>query len=1188
MSQLPSRSSFFLKGFLGLFILLSLAAFLLINLPLHAQVVNIVANPSFETGAIDPDGWLRGGYGTNNATFTYPSVGQGGGRAATVAITSYTDGDVKWYFALVPVSAGKQYFYTDDYRSGATTQITAEYVDVNRQHLSYGGFFQLQASGLSGSEWASSSVTFIPPAGAAFMTVFHSLQSIGSLTIDNVSLSDGTTLPPPPPPDNTNLIGNPSLETVGAGGDPERWFRGGYGMNDGSFTYPIIGADGGKAASVAITSYTDGDVKWFFAPVSVVVGKHYSFTEDYRSVATTALAAEYFDANHTHLSYGGFASVPPTGVSTWGKVSVTFVPPIGAAYMTVFHSLPGVGSLATDNANLKEITLPPGATLNTMLTVSGGTLRSADFQVSVIQPNVTTIQFPGSVSGTPVIIQPGVSYTVTAVNAAGYSIARSAGCAGVLPDRGSATCMINETFGTSTILNVETQVVNTHGGTNVAADFIINVTGASASPSFFRGSSAGTVVSVAPSAPYSVMVTPSDSYVSTLSPDCKGSVVLGDRVTCTITLADKEQVVEGATPLNLIANPTLQKVTPGDPTLPDSWTKGVQWGTQVPIYEYPVEVASSSDITVGNAARVSFPTYTDTVNGGDAKWAFAPVGVTPGRRYVFQDAYIADTTTLIVGEYFDAAHAHLSYVGFFSLPETPTNVWKIGSASFTAPAGAAYVTIYHLINSQGSLTVNNFTFSEVPLPTPFASGFVSLTFDDGFLNHYTFAKNILDSAGEKGTFYVVSHNSGFGITNASLEAADSATSSRPLGWKSSGSANASYVYPVSGRTGLAAEVSSAQEGSHAAWYYDPVSIFSDESNQFSHYYKSTTDTDVYIQVTAASGTLEYIDPSGVLVDTKTRYAALPPAANWTQFQTPAIWLPPRSKNVTVLHSLSGAGTLDIDDAQVGAYVDYMTPDEVRVMQSAGHEIGGHTQTHADLLQLGQVDATKEISGGRQELISGNLSPVLSFAYPYGNNNSDTQQIAKTAGYTSARGVIDGYNGKNANKYNLFSKSVNADTTLADIEGWINKAFADHSWLILAFHQIEPNITERPEFAYGTTPDMLTNIVNYLKVNNLPVVTVKDGVSMMDLPTITVMTTVTNTHGGTRVPADFFVTITGSSGFEASFMGSASGTAVTINSGMYAVSVSPALANYNIAFSAGCSGNLGLNQSASCIVSITDK
>jgi hypothetical protein len=461
--------------------------------------------------------------------------------------------------------------------------------------------------------------------------------------------------------------------------------------------------------------------------------------------------------------------------------------------------------------------------LNTIVIVSGGTAIASDFQVTVNGGNAHPGTFAGNANGTTVTLDAGVPYTVTAGSVPNYRTTQSPECMGSLADGASAICTLTETFndGISTTLNVVTTVTNTHGGAKQPSDFTITVSGGNASPSFFPGSTAGVAVHVDSSSQYSVSVNSGAEYSAALSPDCTGMVTAGDMVTCTVVLADVEKVGDGSIPRNPIANPNLESADTRDLAIPTKWLKGQDWGTNSAIYEYPISVASTSDsdISSGKAARVSYTGYTgDVLTGGDAKWYFAPVPVAPGRRYLFQDAYLANVPTYLVAQYFNSANAPIAFEGFNLIPPTQEGAWKIAGAAFTAPAGAAFMSVYHTLNTTGALTVDNFSLTEESLPAGFTQGFVSLTFDDGYIEHVTTAKTILESAGQKGTFYVVSHHSGFGITNASLETRDPSDSTKPLGWLTSGSANADFNYPVSGRTGVGASVTSTQDESNAAWY----------------------------------------------------------------------------------------------------------------------------------------------------------------------------------------------------------------------------------------------------------------------------------------------------------------------------------------------------------------------------------
>jgi hypothetical protein len=82
-------------------------------------------------------------------------------------------------------------------------------------------------------------------------------------------------------------------------------------------------------------------------------------------------------------------------------------------------------------------------------------------------------------------------------------------------------------------------VINDNGGTAEAADFTMNVTGTSATPSSFGGEeSPGTTVTLGPGA-YSVEETSSLGYTESKSDDCSGSVTFGETKTCTITNNDQ-------------------------------------------------------------------------------------------------------------------------------------------------------------------------------------------------------------------------------------------------------------------------------------------------------------------------------------------------------------------------------------------------------------------------------------------------------------------------------------------------------------------------------------------------------------------------------------------------------------------------------------------------------------------------
>ena len=93
-----------------------------------------------------------------------------------------------------------------------------------------------------------------------------------------------------------NLVPNPTLsQTDAATGLPTGWSHGGWGTNTPIFTYPVTGYNDNFAAKVELTTYIDGDAKWYFAPVAVTPGT-YQISDYYQSNTASVLTAGFIVA----------------------------------------------------------------------------------------------------------------------------------------------------------------------------------------------------------------------------------------------------------------------------------------------------------------------------------------------------------------------------------------------------------------------------------------------------------------------------------------------------------------------------------------------------------------------------------------------------------------------------------------------------------------------------------------------------------------------------------------------------------------------------------------------------------------------------------------------------------------------------------------------------------------------------
>lgn len=147
--------------------------------------------------------------------------------------------------------------------------------------------------------------------------------------------------------------------------------------------------------------------------------------------------------------------------------------------------------------------------------------------------------------------------------------------------------------------------------------------------------------------------------------------------------------------------------------------------------------------------------------------------------------------------------------------------------------------------------------------------------------------------------------------------------------------------------------------------------------------------------------------------------------------------------------------------------NYMTTAQALALQSAGHEIGGHSVTHADLAAVGAEELARQVCNDRATLMGYGLN-VENFAYPFASASDAAKAEVAACGYNSARGLGD-----------IRSKVVGSETfpfaetmppgdlyytgapdqldntwTLADMQSLVTQAQANGGgWVQLTFHHI---------------------------------------------------------------------------------------------------------------------------------------
>ena len=214
--------------------------------------------------------------------------------------------------------------------------------------------------------------------------------------------------------------------------------------------------------------------------------------------------------------------------------------------------------------------------------------------------------------------------------------------------------------------------------------------------------------------------------------------------TPTLTLASTPTALTSsvAPAVNLVPNNSVEQAESADS--PESWFSG-QWGDNAARFAY---------LQTGYAGTRSLQVSIDEYTSGDAKWYFAPQAVTPGAFYRYTDHYISNVITYGVVALTSSTGA-VSYVGLGNMAP-PSSTWTTYTGGLTIPPGIETATVYHLISTVGTLTTDEFSFTQTPAPTPFARAIVSITLDDGEDTDYYTALPILQKYGVHATHYVIS------------------------------------------------------------------------------------------------------------------------------------------------------------------------------------------------------------------------------------------------------------------------------------------------------------------------------------------------------------------------------------------------------------------------------------------------
>ena len=544
--------------------------------------------------------------------------------------------------------------------------------------------------------------------------------------------------------------------------------------------------------------------------------------------------------------------------------------------------------------------------------------------------------------------------------------------------------------------------------------------------------------------------------------------------------------------VNLIQNPTLE--TAGVGGVPANWVK-TYWGTPVPTFTYPTAGHA------GNGAMVAF----NANSNGDARWQPAAVAVEAGATYTYSAWYKSNVASEIDTEFMNASGA-TSYGWVADVPSS-ANAWKQITAQLTIPSGITKASIFQYIDKTGNLTVDDVSLTKNGATTPPATP--TLTFAAS-------ATNI--NSGQSSTLTWSSTNT------TGCTASNGWTGAKAVSGNQAVSPTATTTYALS-CTGAGGNVSKqvtvnvavpSTSGPTLTFTASPTTINQGQSSTLSWSTTNATSctaSNGWTGTKATSGTLA-VSPTatttyalsctgnGSVSKSATVNVVVPttPPSQPGQFSQGMVsvtfddsWLSQYTNALPILQTAGLKGTFYLTTQPIKELWDeFMIASQVQDIAQKGHEIAGHTVTHADLTTLSNTKINQEIKNSKTYLQNLTGQTVVSLAYPYGSVNTKVKNLTKTAGYTSARGVdFETLNVTTTDKYDLKSQCIETSDSIVSIKAQIDAAKANKQWYVLCIHEVKDGGDQ-----YSTTLARFQEIVDYIKSSGIKVVTVKQGRALM--------------------------------------------------------------------------------------------
>lgn len=144
---------------------------------------------------------------------------------------------------------------------------------------------------------------------------------------------------------------------------------------------------------------------------------------------------------------------------------------------------------------------------------------------------------------------------------------------------------------------------------------------------------------------------------------------------------------------------------------------------------------------------------------------------------------------------------------------------------------------------------------------------------------------------------------------------------------------------------------------------------------------------------------------------------------------------------------------------------------------AGHEIGSHGLTHAQLDRLDSRSLREELESSLRRIQEKlGTDQGRSFAYPYSVGSPELARAVQAASYDAARTGGDATNPAAPDLYRVQARHPLSHTPLGEMNGWVDEVILSGGWLVIGVHGILDPLQPAPPSQEGWEPVPLERYV----------------------------------------------------------------------------------------------------------------